>query len=140
MANTDFEIVTVEERIRLLDLRPVGGKSRLHVLRCKKRVPTKPPEPDIQITENGYLLCQVGGRLFSCTLTERERKLVSAILEAKERILENAFAVFQLDIWKNRDKSVWNGIVGTLNRKMKREGMPLRLVQEGWHLQICIRR
>ena len=132
-----YEIVVVEERILLDDLRRVRRNSRLHDIRYKKRVPKKPPEPDIQITANGYLHYRKDGLIFSCDLTGREQELVKAILNAKDCVLDDSFAVFQLDVWKTRDKNIMKGIIGVLNRKINRKGVPLKIVSKEWRVQFC---
>jgi hypothetical protein len=125
-----YEIITVEERVLLLDMHRVSQKSRLINIRYKKRIPLKPPEPDIVITENGYLFYRKGGRFFSCPLTERERVLVRALLAAKDYTVDDIFAVFQLDIWKNKDKNTVKNIINGLKRKMRKENMPLTIEQK----------
>ena len=136
MEKTAYEIVTVEERVLLIDIRRVHGTSRLYDVRCKKRVPLKTPIPDVQITENGYLHYRKEGRIFSCALTGREQTLIQAILAQADSILDDIFAVFSLDIWKNKDKNAVKNIISGLNRKMKREKMPLKVVLHGWRLSI----
>ena len=136
MGKDTYKIVTFSERIRLIDLHHVR-KSGLCDIVYKKRVPVVPTEPDILITENGYLhYRKKEGRIFSCVLTEREQMLVGAILAAPEQILDDAFAVFQWDIWKNRDKTAMTNIIGSLNRKMNKENVPLKIVRNEWRLQI----
>ena len=127
------EVITVSRRVKLKNLHIVHGDVvdiTYKVHRRFKPEPVLPADSSFSVSENGYFFYRTGGKFWGCNLSEQERTLIGAMGTEGSHDGNDAFKVLRMDSWQ--DSAKMKTIVGNINRKMKKEKVPVKISYEGY--------